>query len=132
VVVDLPLDGEISAAVGERVGGELIGPRAPGEHGRELERRLAVVGGEGVDVHERDDGVVAGGGLGDHHAGIGVCDEHDGSCDRAKDVADVGGVAGHGPQGVGDGHDVAEASVARADERGVVVVEPLDDRVPAG
>ena len=62
------------------------------------------------DVHEADDGVVAGRGLGDHHAAVGVADEHDGPADRRDHVAHVGGVAGDAAQGVGDGDDVEDSA----------------------
>src|SRR5690606_30189455 len=92
-----------------------------GEHGRQLERRLLVLGGERGDVHETDDRVVVRGGLGDHDPAVGVPDEQDGPSDRPDDVADVGGVAGDAAQRVGHGDDVE-----------VLLLQLLDDAVPAG
>ena len=100
-------DGELVAAGGDRVGDGGVGEGAAGEHGRQLERRLAVLGREPVHVHESDHGVVVRRGLGDHHAAVGVGDEHDGLADAADHVAHVGGVAGEAAQRVGGGDDVA-------------------------
>ena len=113
-------DGELVAAGGDRVGAGGVGEGAAGEHGPQLERRLPVLGREPVHVHESDHGVVVCRGLGDHHAAVGVGDEHDGLADAADDVAHVGGVAGEAAQRVGRGDDLVAAGP-----------EQFDDRAPA-
>ena len=114
-------DGELVPAGRDRVGGEGLGEGAAGEHRRELERRFPVVGREPGDVHETDHGVVAGRGLGDHDATVGVADEHDRRAEPADHVAHVGGVTRDAAQGVGRRHDREAAGL-----------QLFDDRAPAG
>ena len=99
-------DHKLAASGAQGVRGEGVAQCAAREPGGQVERRLAMVGSERVDVHERDDGVIVGGGLGNDHAAVGMGHEHDRSFDRAKDVAHVGGVAGEIAERVGDGDDV--------------------------
>ena len=87
---------------GGRVGDVERGAR-PAE---DLEDALADLGDERVDVDERLDVAATGAGVGDHHAAVGVADEHDrpGRALR-EERRDVGGVAGHPVQQVGRGQD---------------------------
>ncbi len=55
----------------------------------------------GGDVDERLDVRVAGRGVGDHDAAVGVADEHDRAADLAQHALDVGGVGGDAAQRVG-------------------------------
>ena len=71
LVEGLMLDGELDAAAGDRVGEEGVGEGAAGEHRRQLERRLAVVGGKPGHVDEADHRGVVRGGLRDDDAAVG-------------------------------------------------------------
>ena len=79
------------------------------------------IGRVGGDVDERLDVRVAGRGVGDHDAAVGVADEHDRAADLAQDALDVGRVGGDAAQRVG-----------RADDLVALVLEALLDAVPAG
>ena len=132
VVEDVGTDHELVATGADGVRVEGAGQGAPGELGRQVERRLTVVGRERVDVDQADDGVVAGGGLGHDHPAVGVGDEQDRCADRGDDVTHVGGVTGEVAQRVGDGDDTAVVAVVAGDDDGAVAVEAIDHRVPAG
>ena len=79
------------------------------------------VGREGGDVDQRLDVRVAGRGVGDHDAAVGVADEHDRAADRRQEAPEVGRVGGDAAQRVGGRDDLVAA-----------VLELVDDAVPAG
>ena len=87
----------------------------------EAQDGVALIGGVGGDVDERLDVRVAGRGVGDHDAAVGVADEHDRALDRAEEGLQVGGVGGHAAQRVGGRDDLV-----------ALVLELFLDAVPAG
>ena len=115
--------GRARGCAGIRLGGHVRGRQdaRAGVGGDELADGLALGGREAVYVDQGLDLVVAGGGVGDDGAAIGVPDQDDGAGDGVEEVADEGGVIAE-----------AEQRVGRHVDRVPVVLEQADDRVPAG
>ena len=122
VLLDVDVDGARECAR-VRLGGHVRRRQdaRTGVGGDELADGLALRGREGIHVDQRLDLLVAGGGVGDDGATVGVPDQDDGAGDGVQEVADVGGV-------IPD----AEQRVRRHVDRVPVILEVADDGVPAG
>jgi hypothetical protein len=121
VVEGVGPDNELAAAGGDRIGVQCLAEGASGELAGQVERGLAVLGRERADVDEGGYLVTVGGGLGDHHAAIGVADQDHGCPDAGEHVPEVGGVTRNAAQRIGDG-----------DRAYGLRLQLLDDAVPAG
>jgi hypothetical protein len=87
----------------------------------DLAQGFAFVGGEGGDEDQADHIGGAGGGVGDDRAAIGVPGQQHRAVDLAEQAGGVGGIGGHAAQRVG-----------RGDDGVALLLQPLDDAVPAG
>jgi hypothetical protein len=63
----------------------ITGHAGAGLGGGQLQQPLALVGDEGVDMHQRLDVGLAGGGVGDDRPTVGVADQQDRAADDPKE-----------------------------------------------
>ena len=113
------VDRQLDAPVGQRPRLEEVPHRERREAGLQVGDRLARVGHECVDVHERGD-LVRDARDRDHAAGVRVADEDDGAVELVDDGFEIGHVAGEPAQGK-----------RRREQRVLAAVEEVEHAAPA-